>query len=59
MSTRRQFGSVRRLPSGRWQVRYRGPNGDAHTETFAIGSNGALARRNTCRRSLAGRPRVR
>lgn len=24
---RRQFGSVRRLPSGRWQVRYEGPAG--------------------------------
>lgn len=24
---RRRFGNVRRLPSGRWQVRYRGPDG--------------------------------
>lgn len=28
MATRkRRFGSVRRLPSGRWQARYRGPDG--------------------------------
>src|SRR2546429_2803674 len=25
---RRQFGSVRKLPSGRWQVRYRAPSGE-------------------------------
>src|SRR5919108_2828325 len=36
MTTRRQFGSVRRLPSGRWQARYRGPSGDVHAETFAL-----------------------
>ena len=28
---RRQFGSVRRLPSGRWQARYRDARGQAHT----------------------------
>src|SRR3954470_21793119 len=28
---RRQFGSVRRLPSGRWQARYRDARGVAHT----------------------------
>lgn len=27
MSGRRQFGSVRKLPSGRWQARYRLPGG--------------------------------
>src|SRR5512132_3558003 len=34
---RRRFGSVRRLPSGRWQVRYRTSDGRQHTapETFA------------------------
>jgi hypothetical protein len=34
---RRRFGSVRRLPSGRWQVRYRTGDGRQHTapETFA------------------------
>jgi integrase len=29
--TRRHFGSVRRLPSGRWQVRFPGPDGAQHT----------------------------
>jgi hypothetical protein len=28
MPGKRQFGSVRRLPSGRWQARYGGPTGD-------------------------------
>jgi integrase len=34
---RRRFGSARRLPSGRWQVRYRTGDGRQHTapETFA------------------------
>ncbi|HEY2956651.1 MAG TPA: tyrosine-type recombinase/integrase [Actinomycetota bacterium] len=34
---RRRFGSVRRLPSGRWQARYRTPDGRLHTapQTFA------------------------
>jgi|SRR5580700_7006749 hypothetical protein len=27
MSKKRRFGRVRRLPSGRWQVRYAGPDG--------------------------------
>jgi integrase len=33
---RRTFGSIRRLPSGRWQARYRDPDGDMRTagETF-------------------------
>jgi hypothetical protein len=36
--SRRRFGSVRRLPSGRWQARYRTSDGRQHTaqETFAI-----------------------
>lgn len=35
--SRRQFGSVRRLSSGRWQARYPGPNGAQMTAptTFA------------------------
>src|SRR5829696_8313665 len=35
--SRRRFGSVRRLPSGRWQVRYRTSGGRQHSaeETFA------------------------
>lgn len=31
MAARRRFGSVRRLPSGRWQARYIGPNGHRYT----------------------------
>ena len=31
MSRRRRFGRVRRLPSGRWQVRYRTDDGGSHT----------------------------
>jgi integrase len=33
--TRRDFGSIRRLPSGRWQARFRDPAGHDHTKTFA------------------------
>jgi hypothetical protein len=35
--SRRRFGSVRRLPSGRWQARYQTNDGRQHTapETFA------------------------
>lgn len=32
---RRQFGSVRKLPSGRYQARYNGPDGLPQSETFA------------------------
>jgi integrase len=31
MSRKRRFGAVRRLPSGRWQARYTGPDGLRHT----------------------------
>jgi integrase len=34
---RRDFGSVRRLPSGRWQARYRGPDGKSYTARTADG----------------------
>jgi hypothetical protein len=27
MASKRRFGRVRRLPSGRWQARYKGPDG--------------------------------
>lgn len=30
MAGRRQFGRIRRLPSGRWQARYTGPDGRDH-----------------------------
>jgi len=37
MAGRRQFGRVRRLPSGRWQARYATPEGEQRTapQTFA------------------------
>lgn len=37
MAGKRRFGSVRKLPSGRWQARYLGPDGVMHPadETFA------------------------
>ena len=38
MSGRRRFGAVRKLPSGRWQVRFRDPETDRYrtaTQTFA------------------------
>lgn len=40
---RRRFGRVRRLPSGRWQARYRGPDGidRAAPETFATKTEAA------------------
>lgn len=41
MSGRRQFGSVRRLPSGRWQARYRDGAGDVHSDTFATKGDAA------------------
>jgi integrase len=48
---RRSFGSVRRLPSGRWQVRYVGPDGQRRTsaETFATKGDASrwLARTET------------
>src|SRR5690606_39059213 len=31
MAGRRRFGRIRRLPSGRWQARYPGPDGRDHT----------------------------
>ena len=36
--TRRGFGSVRQLPSGRWQARYLGPDDVEHRApvTFAV-----------------------
>ena len=39
----RSFGSLRRLPSGRWQARYRGPDGLLVTapSTFVRKTDGA------------------
>ena len=38
---RREFGTTRQLPSGRWQARYIGPDGQRHTapETFETKSD--------------------
>ncbi|MGX9891542.1 tyrosine-type recombinase/integrase [Streptomyces sp. NPDC002276] len=38
---RREFGTTRKLPSGRWQTRYIGPDGQRHTapETFETKSD--------------------
>jgi hypothetical protein len=43
MSARRQFGSIRKLPSGRWQARYPGPSGAlvAAPSTFAARADAA------------------
>jgi integrase len=38
---RRDFGSVRRLPSGRWQARFRDPGGHPHTKTFGTRADAA------------------
>lgn len=40
--SRRQFGNVRKLPSGRYQARYRDPNGRQQTDTF--GTKGDASR---------------
>jgi len=39
----RSFGSLRKLPSGRWQARYRGPDGQIYTapRTFELKKDGA------------------
>ena len=30
MATKRKFGSIEQLPSGKWRARYTGPDGAAH-----------------------------
>lgn len=30
MATKRKFGSIEQLPSGKWRARYSGPDGSAH-----------------------------
>ena len=39
MSTtaRRDFGSMRKLPSGRWQAAYTGPDGQRHNAATTFG----------------------
>ncbi|MBB1030228.1 hypothetical protein G6027_04875 [Dietzia sp. SLG310A2-38A2] len=39
-SARRQFGTVRRLPSGRYQARYTGPDLERHTAPRTFETNG-------------------
>jgi integrase len=38
---RRDFGSIRRRDNGRWQARYRDPNGRVHTRMFATRGDAA------------------
>lgn len=44
MSGRRQFGSVRKLPSGRWQARYRLPGGQRVAAPTHFASKGDASR---------------
>ena len=44
MSRRRQFGSVRKLPSGRWQARYRLPGGRRATAPSSFATKGEASR---------------
>lgn len=39
-ATRRTFGAIRRLPSGRYQARYRGPDGAEHTAPLTFERKG-------------------
>src|SRR5438067_1715212 len=43
MASKRRFGALRKLPSGRWQARYRTPDGALVTagKTFATKTDGA------------------
>ena len=44
MSARRHFGSIRKLPSGRWQVRYPDHAGTRIAVPMTFGSRGDAAR---------------
>lgn len=39
-SSRNQFGNTRKLPSGRWQARYTGPDGKRHTAPVTFNTKG-------------------
>lgn len=41
---RRQFGSIRKLPSGRWQARYAGPDGQQVRAPSTFGTKGDAGR---------------
>jgi integrase len=44
MTSKRRFGRIRQLPSGRWQARYQGPDGVDHPapETFGNKTDGEI-----------------
>ena len=44
MSARRQFGAIRRLPSGRWQARYRASSGPMVTAPSTFATKGDASR---------------
>jgi integrase len=44
MTGKRQFGSIRRLPSGRWQARYRTPDGQLATAPKTFKTKGDASR---------------
>ena len=44
MGRRRQFGAVRRLPSGRWQARYRDTSGHEHTAPITFTTKNEASR---------------
>jgi len=44
MVRRRQFGAVRRLPSGRWQARYRDTSGHEHTAPITFTTKNEASR---------------
>lgn len=44
MAGRRQFGRVRRLPSGRWQARYATPDGEQRTGPYTFATKAEASR---------------
>ena len=44
MSARRQFGTIRKLPSGRWQARHPGPSGKLISAPTTFGTKGDASR---------------
>lgn len=44
MAGRRQFGRVRRLPSGRWQARYATPDGEQRTGPYTFATKAEVSR---------------
>ena len=61
MAARRGFGKVRKLPSGRWQASYIGPDGERHNaaETFLTKTDAAgwlAAKQTDIGRETWGKP---